>query len=144
MVVARRLAAVGAVAAAAVWFRRRRRLHRAPGDACSGDDFGELSGAVHRTVATSDGGEIHVVERGQGRPFVLLHGVTLTSLSWQYQLIDLVDAGYRVVALDIRGHGRSRPGRDGFTLARLAADLHQVLVASRCATPSSWVIRSGG
>jgi pimeloyl-ACP methyl ester carboxylesterase len=126
---ARSLIVVGALVAVAVWLRGL--LGRGPRgpDANAGDDFEEPADVVHRTVVTSDGGQIHVVERGQGRPFVLLHGVTLTTASWQYQLVDLVDAGYRVLALDIRGHGRSRPGRDGYSLTRLAEDLREVLGA---------------
>ena len=80
-------------------------------------------------MATTDGAELHVAERGQGRPFVLLHGVTMSTLSWHYQLIDLVDAGYRVLAPDVRGHGRSTGGRDGYTIARLADDAFEVLRA---------------
>ena len=122
------VAVAGSVAGLASLGAVMRRRRRRP-EAHSGDDFGELPGSLHRIVPTTDGGEIHVVDRGHGRPFVLLPGVTLTTLSWQYQLIDLVEAGYRVLALDIRGHGRSIAGRDGYSLARLAADVHEVLIA---------------
>lgn len=116
-----------AAAAAALWVTLRRRKTRA--DNYRDDDFSELPGAVHRSVPTSDGGEIHVVDRGQGRPFILLPGVTLTTLSWHYQLVDLVEAGYRVLAMDIRGHGRSVPGSGGYSVERLAADVLEAMQA---------------
>lgn len=79
-------------------------------------------------VVTDDGGQIHVVERGAGTPILLVHGVTLSMDVWAYQLRDLAD-GYRVVAMDQRGHGRSRPGRAGYGFERLGADVLAVLDA---------------
>ena len=115
----------GGAAAGAVNLRR----WRARPDPAADDDFDEPEGTVHRMVATSDGGEIHLVERGEGRTFLLLHGVTNTTLVWNYQLRDLVAAGYRVVAVDLRGHGKSRAGDDGFTLDAMARDVFQVIEA---------------
>jgi pimeloyl-ACP methyl ester carboxylesterase len=115
----------GAAAAGAITVRRWRRRP----DPASAEDFREPAGTTHRTLPTYDGGEIHVVERGEGRPFLLIHGVTETTLVWHYQLQDLVDAGYRVVALDVRGHGRSRAGSDGHTLEAMARDVFDVIEA---------------
>ncbi len=96
-------------------------------DPASDEDFRAPEGTVHRTLAAYDGGEIHLVERGAGRPFLLVHGVTNSTLAWHYQLLDLVAAGYRVVAVDIRGHGRSRAGRDGYALEAMAKDAYTVV-----------------
>ncbi len=115
----------GAAAAGAITVRRWRRRP----DPVSAEDFREPPGTTHRTLHSADGGEIHVVERGEGRPFLLIHGVTETTLVWHYQLHDLVEAGYRVVAMDVRGHGKSRAGRDGHTLEAMARDAYQVLQA---------------
>ena len=82
--------------------------------------------AVHRDVPLSDGGTLHVVERGTGRPLVLLHGITLSSLTWHYQLQDLADR-FRVLAVDHRGHGSSKPGDGGWELSRLALDVEELL-----------------
>ncbi len=87
---------------------------RAPGD------------VVHHQLATRDGGSLHVVERGAGRPVVLLHGVTLQWWVWGAQLHTLSDR-YRVLAWDMRGHGRSRAGDDGVTLEAVADDLATLL-----------------
>jgi pimeloyl-ACP methyl ester carboxylesterase len=67
-----------------------------------------------------------VVERGAGRPLVLLHGITLSALTWHYQVDDLADR-FRVIVLDQRGHGQSGQGDDDTTVERLAADLAAVL-----------------
>jgi pimeloyl-ACP methyl ester carboxylesterase len=83
---------------------------------------------TERTIETDDGGEIHVLERGQGPPIVLLHGITLAARIWGYQLHDLA-ATHRVIAIDQRGHGRSRPGRERADLTRLGTDLLTVLEA---------------
>ena len=82
--------------------------------------------AVHREVSLSDGGSLHLVERGHGRPLVLLHGITLSALTWHYQLQDLADR-FRVIAVDHRGHGTSRAGDGGWELARLALDVRELL-----------------
>lgn len=80
----------------------------------------------HLTVETHDGGSLHVLERGQGRPLVLLHGITLNAELWSPQLHELA-RDFRVLALDLRGHGRSRAGSDRFGLPVLAHDLATVL-----------------
>jgi pimeloyl-ACP methyl ester carboxylesterase len=67
----------------------------------------------HSEIQVDDGGRIHVISRGKGQPLVLLHGVFLNSGIWTHQLADLADE-HRVIAVDLRGHGRSVLGIDGF------------------------------
>ncbi|HWC37374.1 MAG TPA: alpha/beta hydrolase, partial [Acidimicrobiales bacterium] len=83
---------------------------------------------TERMIPTDDGGQIHVIERGQGPPVVLVHGITLSAAVWGNQLHDLA-ATHRVIAVDQRGHGRSHPGTEPADLARLGADLLTVLEA---------------
>ncbi len=64
---------------------------------------------------------------GDGRPVVLIHGWPLSGSSWKPQLAPLRDAGYRVIAYDRRGFGRSEKPADGFDYDTLAADLAGVL-----------------
>jgi non-heme chloroperoxidase len=78
----------------------------------------------HHFVTTSDGGRIHVVERGEGPTSVLVHGITLGIATWAPQLRALDG---RVVAMSQRGHGQSRAGTEGYTFERLAGDLTEVL-----------------
>jgi pimeloyl-ACP methyl ester carboxylesterase len=80
----------------------------------------------HHFVDVADGGRIHVVERGQGPPLVLLHGLMLSSALWVHQLRDLADH-HRVIAVDFRGHGQSLPGSSGSGIAILADDVATVL-----------------
>jgi pimeloyl-ACP methyl ester carboxylesterase len=81
---------------------------------------------VHHEIPTSDGGVVHAVEKGSGRPLVLLHGITLRHDVWAPQFHQLVDR-YRVISVDLRGHGRSRAGSAGFGLSRLGDDLALLL-----------------
>jgi pimeloyl-ACP methyl ester carboxylesterase len=60
----------------------------------------------HRTVA-SPAGRIHLVEQGSGPLVLLVHGFPESWYSWRRQLPALAAAGYRAVAVDIRGYGRS-------------------------------------
>ena len=75
---------------------------------------------------TTDGGSVHVVERGVGRPLVLLHGVGLGAACWAPQFHLGADR-YRVIAIDVRGHGRSIVGSAGVGHVQAAADLALLL-----------------
>lgn len=92
------------------------------------DRFTLPGGLVEHQVTARDGGTIHAIERGEGRPLVLLHGITLRSDVWAPQLHDLAE-DFRVIAVDLRGHGRSKAGDSGYGLSRLADDLADLLVA---------------
>lgn len=84
--------------------------------------------AVHHDVAVTDGAVLHVVEAGAGsggRPVVLLHGITLSALTWLYQLEDLAPK-HRLLAVDQRGHGASTSGRAEWHLDRLVTDLAEL------------------
>lgn len=86
------------------------------------------AGLRHHVVTTSDGGEVHAVERGEGPPVVLVHGLAHTLAAWAPQLRQL-SRHHRVVAVTQRGHGRSTAGSDGYSFDRLAGDLLEVLTA---------------
>ena len=91
------------------------------------DDLFDLpTDVIEHEIPTPDGGTVHAIERGQGRPLVLLHGITLRADVWAPQFHQLADR-YRVIAVDLRGHGTSRAGDAGFGLGRLADDLATLL-----------------
>lgn len=69
---------------------------------------------------------LHVEDHGSGRPLVLIHGWPLSAEAWKPQTEALVAAGYRVVAYDRRGFGRSEPG-EAWDYDTLADDLAGVL-----------------
>jgi pimeloyl-ACP methyl ester carboxylesterase len=88
--------------------------------------LGEPDGVTHHDLLTTDGALLHVAEAGSGTPVVLLHGVGLQWWVWAAQF-RLLEGRHRVVAWDMRGHGRSTVGADGVTLDAVADDLVVVL-----------------
>ncbi|MGV9880093.1 alpha/beta fold hydrolase [Streptomyces sp. NPDC003006] len=62
--------------------------------------------STHRLVS-APAGRIHLVEQGSGPLVLLVHGFPESWYSWRYQLPALAAAGYRAVAVDVRGYGRS-------------------------------------
>ena len=82
---------------------------------------------IRHDVATHDGGSVHVVEHGTGaRPLVLIHGVTLQAEVWA-PMMHLLGNHFRVLALDVRGHGASVVGEQGVGRHHAARDLKAVL-----------------
>jgi non-heme chloroperoxidase len=80
-------------------------------------------------VTTRDGVEIFYKDWGRGRPVVFIHGWPLSGDAWQDQLKAVADAGYRGIAHDRRGHGRSTPVFDGYDFDTFADDLADLLGA---------------
>ena len=63
------------------------------------------------TITTKDGVEIFYKDWGTGQPIVFSHGWPLSADDWDAQMLFFLGKGYRVIAHDRRGHGRSTPGR---------------------------------
>jgi non-heme chloroperoxidase len=78
-------------------------------------------------VPTGDGGQLHAVAAGAGRPLVLTHGALLSLEAWALLWQPLLAAGHQVIAYDLRGHGHSTLGRSGFGVQAYAQDLAAVL-----------------
>jgi len=74
-------------------------------------------------VTASDDAQIFYKDWGAGRPVVLSHGWPLNSDSWEAQQLFLAENGYRVIAHDRRGHGRSTQTWDGNEMDTYADDL---------------------
>ena len=79
-------------------------------------------------------GELNVVERGQGRPLVLVHGFPLDHSMWQGQL-DGLAGQFRVIAPDLRGFGGSTVTPGLVTMQRMADDLAEMLAGLAIAEP---------
>jgi pimeloyl-ACP methyl ester carboxylesterase len=75
----------------------------------------------HRTVS-ANGTRFHVAERGDGPLVLLLHGFPEFWWAWRRQLISLSEAGYRAVAMDLRGYGGSDKPPRGYDLITAASD----------------------
>ena len=83
-------------------------------------------------VGTDTGGqpvELFYQDIGTGTPIVLIHGWPLDHSSWAYQIAGLTRAGFRVVAYDRRGFGKSSQPSGGYDYDTLAADLKALLDA---------------
>ena len=81
-------------------------------------------------VKTRDGTDIYVKDWGEGRPVILLHGWPLSSDSWDPQMKALAEAGFRAIAYDRRGFGRSGQPWSGYDYDTLTDDLHDVMEAA--------------
>jgi len=79
------------------------------------------------TFTTRDGVELYYKDWGSGQPVVFCHGWPLNADSWESQMIFLADHGYRCIAHDRRGHGRSSQPWDGNDMDHYADDLAELL-----------------
>ncbi|WP_085729322.1 alpha/beta fold hydrolase [Pseudomonas sp. R37(2017)] len=79
------------------------------------------------TFTTRDGVEIYYKDWGTGQPVVFSHGWPLSADSWESQMIFLASRGYRVIAHDRRGHGRSSQPWSGNDMDHYADDLAQLI-----------------
>ena len=80
-------------------------------------------------ITTTDGTEIYYTDQGTGQPIVLSHGWPLSSDAWQLELKLFADAGYRTIAHDRRGHGRSSKTYTGNDMTTYAKDLSELVEA---------------
>jgi len=74
-------------------------------------------------ITVSDGTQIYYKDWGSGQPVVFSHGWPLTADSWEAQMLHLAAHGFRCIAHDRRGHGRSSQPWDGNEMNTYAADL---------------------
>jgi len=80
-------------------------------------------------VTVNDGAQIFYKDWGEGRPVVLSHGWPLNADSWEAQMLFLAQNGFRCIAHDRRGHGRSTQSWHGNEMNTYADDLAAVLEA---------------
>ena len=81
------------------------------------------------TIETKSGAHLYFKDWGTGRPVVFSHGWPLSSDSWEAQMIFLASRGYRCVAHDRRGHGRSSQPWSGNDMDTYADDLAELIEA---------------
>lgn len=80
-------------------------------------------------VKTTDGTNIFYRDWGTGQPILFSHGWPLSADAWNVQMLFFAQQGYRVIAHDRRGHGRSDQPWDGNTMDQYADDLAEVIEA---------------
>jgi non-heme chloroperoxidase len=78
-------------------------------------------------VTTRDQMKLYVKDWGHGRPVILLHGWPLSADSWDEVAVAIADAGFRAIAYDRRGFGRSEQPWSGYDYDTLADDLARVI-----------------
>jgi non-heme chloroperoxidase len=78
-------------------------------------------------IETKDGTQIYYKDWGSGQPIVFHHGWPLSSEDWDAQMLYFVEKGYRVIAIDRRGHGRSSQVGSGHDMDHYAADVAAVV-----------------
>ncbi|PQV62662.1 non-heme chloroperoxidase [Abditibacterium utsteinense] len=81
------------------------------------------------TITTTDGTQIYYKDWGSGRPVVFSHGWPLSADAWDRQMLFLGERGYRVIAHDRRGHGRSEQTWSGNDMDTYADDLAALINA---------------
>lgn len=82
--------------------------------------------AVHY-FTTDDGAKIYYEDHGSGQPIFFIHGWLCSSRFWRRNMAGL-ENHFRVIAMDLRGHGRSSKTLQGHTVDQYARDLHALLV----------------
>ena len=80
-----------------------------------------------RYIKTEDDTQLYFKDWGEGRPVILIHGWPLMADSWDSHALAIADAGYRVIAYDRRGFGRSEQPWTGYNYDTLADDLRDVI-----------------
>jgi non-heme chloroperoxidase len=75
------------------------------------------------SITTKDGVEIFYKDWGKGQPIVFSHGWPLSADDWDTQMLFFLEHGYRVIAHDRRGHGRSTQTGSGHDMDHYADDL---------------------
>jgi non-heme chloroperoxidase len=83
-------------------------------------------------IAGGGGMQLHVVETGnaQGRPLLFIHGFSQCWLAWSRQINSNLAEDYRIVAMDMRGHGLSDKPHDGYNDSKLWADDVKAVIQS--------------
>ena len=78
-------------------------------------------------TATGEQVEISYKDYGHGRPIVLIHGWPLSKEMWEYQIEDLINAGFRVIKYDRRGFGKSSKPWGSYDYDTLTSDLNTIM-----------------
>lgn len=81
------------------------------------------------TIKVKDGTEIYYKDWGKGQPIVFHHGWPLSGDDWDKQMMFFLQQGYRVIAHDRRGHGRSGQASEGHDIETYASDVDELVTA---------------
>ena len=96
------------------------------------------------TITTNDDTRIYFKDWGSGQPVVFSHGWPLNADAWDDQMMFLATRGYRCIAHDRRGHGRSSQPWNGHDMDTYTDDLATRSRRSTCGMPFMLVTRRWG
>lgn len=85
------------------------------------------TGARAEYIEAAPNVRLHVTDLGNGPAVILIHGYPLSDASWEYQYHDLINAGYRVIGITLRGFGQSDKPFGKYDYDTFAADIKAVL-----------------
>lgn len=128
-VVTRRDVMIGGAAAVALMSIPAVARTREPEPTAFAGSRARSNGKVLDSISVKDGTRIYFKDWGAGQPVVFSHGWPLNADAWDAQMLFLAQHGYRVIAHDRRGHGRSGQSRGGNDLNTYADDLAQLFDA---------------
>jgi non-heme chloroperoxidase len=95
------------------------------------------------TIETADGAKIYFKDWGEGQPVVFSHGWPLSADAWEDQMVFLGARGYRCIAHDRRGHGRSSQPWNGNDMDTYADDLAQLVHSTGGGEVARYIGRHG-
>ncbi|MEH1949326.1 MAG: oxidoreductase [Nostoc sp.] len=87
-----------------------------------------------KTFKTSDGAQMSYISAGEGKPIVMLHGWSQSAEQFKYQIPAFAEH-YRVIPVDLRGHGESEKVSFGYRISRLSKDLQELIGALQLEKP---------
>tara|TARA_R110001592_G_scaffold35495_3_gene120724 strand:+ start:7240 stop:8052 length:813 start_codon:yes stop_codon:yes gene_type:complete len=90
-----------------------------------------------------NGCNLHYTDQGEGEPVLLIHGLGSSERDWEYQLPALLP-GYRVLCLDMRGHGKSEKPKGGYSVKTFAEDCLAFIAFMQLSKPHIVGISMGG
>src|SRR5712692_9232869 len=124
----RRVVIVGGAAMVAAFGLPMRSLAYQSSPASGPASQGNNQGETHMNmITTKDGTKIYFKDWGTGRPVLFSHGWPLSADAWDAQMLFLGENGYRVIAHDRRGHGRSSQPWNGNEMDTYADDLSALI-----------------
>jgi pimeloyl-ACP methyl ester carboxylesterase len=80
-------------------------------------------------IEAQDGTRLYWTQWGAGRPILFLNSAGVSTQMWDYQMVEFADQGYRCIAFDRRGHGRSDRPLGGYDYDTFADDVASVISA---------------
>lgn len=86
-----------------------------------------IDGPWHHRLVSANGARFHVAELGDGPMVLLMHGFPQFWYTWRHQMAAIADAGWRAVAMDLRGYGASDKPPRGYDTYTATADAAKVI-----------------